>query len=469
APLGGRQVLRVSLKHTALGHDHFGVSSGEGSQRAMTSSVRTEGLVRRMVMKRIVLLSVWSLLLLWGGGGGCGGGGGEEVSIKISPTTVSLGIGRTQTFTVTILGSTNTTVEWQVQEGMEGGIITSDGVYTAPNKPGIYHVVATSQEDPTKRATATITVLLALAPVLSEEADEVHKIKLRVLPSIAEPGARIRLTVDGYSRIGNEVSIRNEPKLWTASGDLHLLRSETPEGQQLLSGPLHTASNDVELQVKEREAIDRSGTVTFGVQVAGRSATASLQVMLSASGLLSLYVQPPTIGLAPGTKQQFKVVARDAQGVAVPAASVIWEATDPLDVNAQGVVTVPLTVVPGVAKVTAKVADGEGNKSRDTAEVVISANAPENRVFEVLVYPRSVRLYTGSSLNFLAVAIDRTGVVIPGAEWRWGVDGGAASIHSLVGLLTAGTTEGEVHVTATLTNAEEVLSGGARATVEVRP
>lgn len=311
-------------------------------------------------------------------------------------------------------------------------------------------------------------LLLSLAPSLIQEADEVHKIKLRVSPSIAEPGAQIRLTVDGYSRIGNEVSIRNDPKLWTASGDLDLLRSETPEGQQLLSGSLHTASNGIDLQVKEREAIDRSGTVTFGVQVAGRSATASLQVVLNASGLLSLYVQPPTLGLAPGTRQQFTVVARDARGVAVPAADVIWEATDPLTIDSHGLVTVPSTATAGSAEVSAKIVK-DGKESRDTAEVIISSREPENQVYEILVYPRSVRLYTGSSLGFLAVAIDRTGVAVPSARFQWSLNKGIADIDARSGLLRTGTQTGDLQVTAVLANTTENLAGSAKVTIEAQP
>jgi hypothetical protein len=53
------------------------------------------------------------------------------------------------------LGGSGTT--WAVKEP-EGGEITADGRYTAPARPGIYHVVATSTVDPTATATATVTV-----------------------------------------------------------------------------------------------------------------------------------------------------------------------------------------------------------------------------------------------------------------------------------------------------------------------
>jgi glucuronoarabinoxylan endo-1,4-beta-xylanase len=45
-----------------------------------------------------------------------------------------------------------------VQEGSAGGGVSASGLYTAPSSGGTYHVVATSQADATKSASATVTV-----------------------------------------------------------------------------------------------------------------------------------------------------------------------------------------------------------------------------------------------------------------------------------------------------------------------
>jgi hypothetical protein len=37
-----------------------------------------------------------------------------------------------------------------VLEGSVGGSITQSGAFTAPQTPGTYHLIATSQEDPSK-------------------------------------------------------------------------------------------------------------------------------------------------------------------------------------------------------------------------------------------------------------------------------------------------------------------------------
>jgi chitinase len=87
----------------------------------------------------------------------CGSSSSEGVSI--SPPSASLGPDVTQQFTATVTGETDTSVTWSVQEGIPGGQITSGGLYTAPSTGGTtFHVVATSNADPTKSAVAPVAV-----------------------------------------------------------------------------------------------------------------------------------------------------------------------------------------------------------------------------------------------------------------------------------------------------------------------
>ncbi len=83
------------------------------------------------------------------------------VEVTVSPTSVTLGPGGTQTFTATVTGTTETTVVWAVGEGT-----VVAGEYTAPATIETTHdttVTATSVADPTKSASATVTLK---APVL---------------------------------------------------------------------------------------------------------------------------------------------------------------------------------------------------------------------------------------------------------------------------------------------------------------
>jgi hypothetical protein len=75
--------------------------------------------------------------------------------LTISPTAVTLPLNGTLTFTA--VGSASNSVTWTVQE-KGGGAINGVGFYAAPNAVGFYHVVATSIEETTVTASATVSV-----------------------------------------------------------------------------------------------------------------------------------------------------------------------------------------------------------------------------------------------------------------------------------------------------------------------
>jgi WD40 repeat protein len=84
------------------------------------------------------------------------------IEVKVSPTTVTLAPGAAQNFTASVVGLSDTTVTWSVQEA-NGGSITNDGVYIAPPATGFYHVVATTVADPTRAGTSIVTVTTSSA------------------------------------------------------------------------------------------------------------------------------------------------------------------------------------------------------------------------------------------------------------------------------------------------------------------
>lgn len=82
----------------------------------------------------------------------------SAISVTITPTIAAVGYDGTVSLRAQVNGSNNSGVTWSVEEGPEGGSMNSSGIYSAPSSPGSYHVVATSQADPSKSATATIAV-----------------------------------------------------------------------------------------------------------------------------------------------------------------------------------------------------------------------------------------------------------------------------------------------------------------------
>jgi len=82
------------------------------------------------------------------------GGGGGGVAVSLSPTTASVSVGGTQQFTATVTGSSSG-VTWTVTGAV--GTVDSNGMFTA-TKAGMGVVKATSVSDPTKSASATVSV-----------------------------------------------------------------------------------------------------------------------------------------------------------------------------------------------------------------------------------------------------------------------------------------------------------------------
>ena len=83
--------------------------------------------------------------------------------VEVSPTAVTVPPSGQQAFAAAVTGTAETRVTWSIREGVTGGSV-ANGQYTAPGSPGVFHVVVASVADPTKTATATVTVSSAPPP-----------------------------------------------------------------------------------------------------------------------------------------------------------------------------------------------------------------------------------------------------------------------------------------------------------------
>ena len=79
----------------------------------------------------------------------------KRVHITINPTSATLVSSTTQQFTATVSGAADTTVSWSATAGT-----VTNGLFTAPSvtQSTTVYVSATSAADPTKTASAAITV-----------------------------------------------------------------------------------------------------------------------------------------------------------------------------------------------------------------------------------------------------------------------------------------------------------------------
>jgi len=81
----------------------------------------------------------------------------SAVSVSL-PSNASVPRGRQHQFVAEVAGTVVQNVTWTVEEGIGGGIITDDGIYTAPMSGGPFHVTARSVADPSKAATAAVVL-----------------------------------------------------------------------------------------------------------------------------------------------------------------------------------------------------------------------------------------------------------------------------------------------------------------------
>ncbi|MDE3246602.1 MAG: Ig-like domain-containing protein, partial [Acidobacteriota bacterium] len=92
------------------------------------------------------------------------------ITIALSPTAPNLGVGGMVVFSATVTGSSNQNATWTVISGSAAGSIpagpSATATFTAGSTAGSCQVKATSMADPTKTATAMVTITAA-GPVIT--------------------------------------------------------------------------------------------------------------------------------------------------------------------------------------------------------------------------------------------------------------------------------------------------------------
>jgi len=95
---------------------------------------------------------------------------GIPTSVSISPANIRVAPGGTVRLQALVSGGRDSEVQWSIAEGTSGGTIEPGGAtvqngtvflqanYRAPFLTGVYHVVAVSAADPTRKATAQVVV-----------------------------------------------------------------------------------------------------------------------------------------------------------------------------------------------------------------------------------------------------------------------------------------------------------------------
>ncbi|MBL9037911.1 MAG: hypothetical protein JNG84_05280 [Archangium sp.] len=303
--------------------------------------------------------------------------GGPGVTINITPSTVTLNTGATQQF---LAVASSGGVTWSIQEGAAGGTVSAGGLYTAPNAPGTFRVVATSIEAPTVTATATVTV------------SDGPKAQVSINPSAVTLGAgqtrQFAATVTGVTNT-------------TVTWDVQPAGSGT-----ITTGGFYTAPT------------------TPGVyQVVATSAaqpTASATAQVTVEPIV-VNVTPPTALVEIGSTQQFTAVVTGASNTAVTW-SVMGGPTCGT-VTSAGLYTPPSTV--GTCTIIATSVASTGTTASAVATVINPVT--------VTLSPMSATLSMNQTQQFTATVVGSTNQAV-----SWSVrEGAVGGSVDATGLYTA--------------------------------
>jgi hypothetical protein len=198
----------------------------------------------------------------------------NHVVVSVLPGNVTLAPLGVQRFTVTVIGTSNQSVVWQVQGaactgGMECGSVDQNGTYTAPDatpSPDTLQVVAVSSDDPTQSGIADVAIstganIVALHPA-SVYAGAADGFILRVDGSgfaAASPGPGSVLLIGGTAR-ATTCDAATECTTTITPADVATVRSLSVQVQN----PDGTKSNVVSLVVAAPNASDEVIALTSG-------------------------------------------------------------------------------------------------------------------------------------------------------------------------------------------------------------
>jgi hypothetical protein len=290
------------------------------------------------------------------------------VSIAVGPPSAILTTSQSQQFTGTVSGSGNTGVSWSINPAV--GIISSGGLYTAPatiTSVQTVTVIATSQADPTKTATAAIS--LTPPP-----------------PSVAITlgPANVSLTVSQIQQFAATITgSSNNGVVWT------------------LSPPLGTIVNGL---------YTAPATITTAQRVI-LTATSLADSSKSASAAIDLTVLPPPVSVSLGPANTSLSATQTQQFTATVTGSsntsVSWSLSPQVGTIANGLYTAPATIATAQTVVVTATSAADPTKSA-------SASIALTPTVSISLGPANTNLSATQTQQFTATV---TGSANTGVSW----------------------------------------------------
>lgn len=417
----------------AGGNASLGTVTGSGLYTAPADLSTDSTVTLAAISLADVTKSATALIRLW-----------RPITVRISPTTVTLQTGRTQQFSASVSGTWNTGVTWSVN-GVSGGnatvgMISANGLYTAPSSVPAYGsivVTATSVAQSTRSANATVyitsssTIAVSVSPTSSN----------------LQTGAtqQFNASVTGTT---------NTAVAWLVNG---VQGGSSTVGTITTSG-LYTAPSSL--------ASSTAFTVTArSVADTTKSANASVTVNPPATAV-AVSVSPTTSSLQAGATQQFNASVTGTTNTAVSwlVNGVLGGSSTVGTITTGGLYTAPSSLASSTAfTVTARSAAD----TTKTASASVTVNPPAPSV-AVSVSPTAATLQSGLTQQFSAGV---TGTTNTGVTWAvGGVQGGNSTVGTISasGLYTAPTVSTTTPETITARSVADATKA-ASANVSVVP
>jgi len=393
----------------------------------------------------------------------------RDVQVQLDRTTATVSTAGTTTFSATVTGTTaSSAVTWSVQEGATGGSITAAGVYTAPTTGGTYSVVATSVADPSKKATASVTVVAVVVAVSPSTITLDQGATTTLVATVSGTQATdVTWSVDGGGTNGaiTTAGIYTAP----AKAGTYTVRA-TSTADATKSGTATVTVRDVQVQLDRTTAtVSTAGTTSFSATVTGTVASSAVTWSVQ-EGATGGSITSAGVYTAPTTGGTFTVVATSvadpskkasASVTVVPVVVAVNPSTITLDQGASTTLTATVSGTPEI-DVTWSV-DGVGNngtvttagfytapakagtytvRATSTADASKSGTATVTvRDVGVQITPTTITLRQGESFTFTATV---TGTIDTAVSWSaigGSIDGS--------GTFTAPTAPGTYTVVAT--------------------
>src|SRR5215469_5407477 len=338
----------------------------------------------------------------------------QSMSMQLSPVTVSLAPQQTAHFTVNTTGGLSTAATWSVVPNM--GTI-SNGMYSAPASipsPTTVTVVATSMSDPSKNASAAITLQ-----------------KSSNLPS----GVSVLISPSSTSLSAGQTT--QFTATVTGTNDTSVLWSVTPTVGSVSSSGQYTAPSSISSQ---QVLYVTAKSVADPTQIAS-----ALVTLVPASVTLA----PQSISLAAGESVQFTATATGLSSTAVN-----WSISPQLGSISNGLYVAPATVSSAQnITVTATSAVNSSVSAQATISLTPSGSTG------IAVTPASATLTSSQSQQFSAASSGIGGGGVPAVTWSINPAMGGISASGLYTAPLSISAQQTVTVTAT--------GGGSSATASI--